>query len=151
MPIVSPEVAPRVPTDQPAGRLLVSRGAVADLIRSATLGSYGVAGFAGTLPERLLGRLGLASPGLRVGWKDGLLHVDLYLEVGHGLPIAEVARQVDSAVRYSVRRALGREIARVAVHVDRLRFETGVAPAEAAAGPAVPAAADLAGSGTDVA
>lgn len=131
--------------------MLVSRRAIADIVRSATLGSYGVAGFAGSLPERVLGRLGLGSPGLRLTVRDGLLHVDLYLEVGHGLPVAEVARQVDSAVRYSVRRALNREMGRVAVHVDRLRFETGTVPAVDAAPAGSPAPADLAGSGTDVA
>lgn len=141
-----------MPTEQPAGRLLVSRRAIADIVRNATLGSYGVAGFAAGFPERALGRLGLGSPGLRLTTRAGVLHVDLFLEVGHGLPVSEVARQVDSAVRYSVRRALGRELGEVAVHVNRLRFETAGAPATPARmTDGTPLAGDLAGSGTDVA
>ena len=38
---------------------------MADIVRSATLGSYGVSSFAGGPVARLLGRLGLAQPGLR--------------------------------------------------------------------------------------
>jgi uncharacterized alkaline shock family protein YloU len=44
------------------------------------------------------------------------------------VPIAEVARQVDSAVRYSVRRAIEREIERVTIYVDGLRFEAAAMP-----------------------
>jgi hypothetical protein len=36
------------------------------------------------------------------------------------VPIAEVARNVDSAVRYGVHRALDRDIDELAIHVDRL-------------------------------
>jgi uncharacterized alkaline shock family protein YloU len=104
--------------------LLISRRAIIDVVRTATLGSYGVAGLSGSPIERLLGWLGLASPGIRLAVRDGQLAVELFLEVGPGLPIAEVARQVDSAIRYAVRQSLGRELGPIAVHVDRLRFET---------------------------
>ena len=116
-----------MPAD-PAGRLLVTRRAIADIVRSATLGSYGVVGLAGSPLGRLLARIGLASPGIRVGQRPGGLYVELDLVVGHGLPIAEVARQVDAAVRHAVRRALDREIDSVAIHVEHLRFESGDEP-----------------------
>jgi uncharacterized alkaline shock family protein YloU len=142
-----------VPTDQPTGRLLVSRQAIVDIVRSATLGSYGVAGFAASLPVRVLGRLGLTSPGIRLGRRDGHVSIDLFIDVAPGLPIAEVARQVDSAIRYALQRALGRETGPIAVHVDRLRFETtgDPAPGTTSGPPTGAAAEDLAGSGSDVA
>jgi uncharacterized alkaline shock family protein YloU len=103
------------------GRSLVSRRAIVDVVRSATLGSYGVIGFAGGGPlGRVTERLGLVPRGIHVHVADGI-GIDLDLLVAHGLPIAEVARQVDSAVRYAVRRALGREIDRLTIHVDGLR------------------------------
>jgi uncharacterized alkaline shock family protein YloU len=78
--------------------------------------------------------------------------IELDLTVAFGLPVAEVARQVDSAVRYAIRRALDREVDRLTIHVDGLRFQPGGAP------PAPPASelpsvtvGDLADSGTDVA
>ncbi len=54
--------------------------------------------------------------------------IDLDLTVAYGLPIAEVARQVDSAVRYSIRNALGRDVTRLTIHVDGLRYQPGDLP-----------------------
>jgi len=105
--------------------LLVSRRAIVDIVRSAALGSYGVAGFSAPRLARALGMLGLGSPGIRVHVRDTKLTIELDLEVGHGLPVAEVARQVDSAVRYAIRRALDHDVGSLLIHVDRLRFETG--------------------------
>jgi uncharacterized alkaline shock family protein YloU len=126
-----------------------------DVVRAATLGSYGVIGFAsGGLADRIGEWLGLAPRGIRVRLDDGLT-IDLDLVVAHGVPIAEVARQVDSAVRYGIRRALEREVDRLTIHVDGLR----VAPLDVVraterrpppGGPDV-SPDDLAASGTDVA
>ena len=49
--------------------------------------------------------------------------MDVRVTIAYGLPVAEVARQVDSAVRYALRRALGREVGAVTIHVEGL--ETG--------------------------
>ena len=107
--------------------------------------------------QRIALALGLPARGIRIGLGDELT-VDLDLTVAHGLPIAEVARQVDSAVRYTMRRALGREISRLTIHVDGLRtgpFESQPAgpAAVAGSGPVGTTVApdDLAASGTDVA
>jgi uncharacterized alkaline shock family protein YloU len=140
-----------VPTQPTAGRSLVTRRAVVDLVRSATLGSYGVTGLAGRRLERLFGWLGFGHPGIAVHLGD-VLDIDLDLTVAYGVPVAEVARQVDSAVRYALRRALGREVRRLTIHIDGLRFDPGGAPPSivhvdaASLGPR-----ELADSGTDVA
>jgi len=133
------------------GRSLVTRRAVVDIVRTAALGSYGVTGFAAGPLERLLGRLGLGQPGIHVRLDDGP-EIELDLTVAFGVPIAEVARQVDSAIRYGIRRTLGREAGRVTIHVGGLRIAPGVVPP--AIVPATPGAVgprDLADSGTDVA
>ena len=145
---------PTDPTTPTPGRSLVSRRAIVDVVRSATLGSYGVIGFAGGGPLAWLAeRVGLVPRGIRIDLRGGL-GVDLDLVVAHGLPIAEVARQVDSAVRYAVRRALDREIDRLTIHVDGLRIAPydvellrGARPRQQ---PEV-SSDDLAASGTDVA
>lgn len=152
------EDARGVPTDPPTptpGRSLVSRRAIVDVVRSATVGSYGVIGFAGRgIAGRLAERLGFAPRGIALDVTGGRIAIDIELLVAHGLPIAEVARQVDSAVRYAIRRALAREIDRLTIHVDGLR----IAPYEVHLGavdrsrdrPSI-APDDLAASGTDVA
>ena len=125
--------------------------AEAGLVRTATLGSYGVTGFAARPHERMLERLGLAQPGIAVRLGEAI-DLELELTIAYGVPVAEVARQVDSAVRYSIRHALGRELGRVTIHVGGLRFGPGGAPPMAIrpAGDTV-RQRDLADSGTDVA
>jgi uncharacterized alkaline shock family protein YloU len=149
---------PESPTVPTPGRSVASRRALTDLVRAATLGSYGVTGFAGnTAAGRITRALGLPPRGIRIGLGDELT-VDLDLVVAPGLPIAEVARQVDSAVRYTIRRALGREVSRLTIHVDGLRadrFPSEPVPPSTVAGSGPDGMAiapdDLAASGTDVA
>jgi uncharacterized alkaline shock family protein YloU len=147
-----------VPTASTPGRSLVTRRAVIDIVRTATLGSYGVTGFSGGFLGRLAQRIGLAQPGIDVGFdggesiKDAKLVIDLALTVAYGVPVAEVARQVDSAVRYALRRALNAEVTRLTIHVDGLRYQPGDLPAApSAADPNAVSSDDLAASGTDVA
>ena len=133
------------------GRSLVTGRALNDIIRTATLGSYGVTGFAGGPLSRLLAQLGLRQPGLAVRLDDGI-EIELDLMVAMGVPVAEVARQVDSAIRYAIRRALDREITRLLIHVDGLRVHPGGAvPQVPTERPTAIRSRDLADSGTDVA
>ena len=152
-----------MPIHSTPGRSIVTRRAVVDIVRTATLGSYGVTGFASDIVRRILGRLGLAQPGIRVTFDHPAaaivdappaptIGIDLDLDVAYGVPVAEVARQVDSAVRYAIRRALDREVGRLTIHIDGLRYQPGDLPA--AAPPHDPDAVGsdaLAASGTDVA
>jgi hypothetical protein len=157
-----------VPTNPTPGRSIVTRRAVVDMVRTATLGSYGVTGFGGGPIGSLLERIGLTHPGIRValghaaaepalgdgaeGDRPAGLAIDLDLMVAYGVPVAEVARQVDSAVRYAIGRALGREVARLTIHVEGLRYQPGgPPPAVDPADPHAVSPAQLADSGTDVA
>ena len=67
------------------------------------------------------------------------------------MPIAEVARQVDSAVRYGIRHALEREVDRLTIHVDGLRYQRTALPAPPVVELTAVHVGDLAESGTDVA
>ena len=146
-----------MPTDSSTptpGHSLVSRRAIVDVVRTATLGSYGVIGLTGGGPLGWLAeRLGLAPRGVAVHLATGL-EIELDLLVAHGLPIAEVARQVDSAVRYAIRRALDRDVDRLTIHVDGLRvaaFDVQPSATRRKRGRPNVAPDDLAASGTDVA
>jgi len=139
-----------VPDGSIGGRALVTRRAVIDIVRGVTLGSYGVAGFAGTWPDRLLGWIEQRPGGLRVSVAGGALAIRLHLRVAHGLPIAEVARQVDHAVRHAIRTALGREVDRLTIRVAHLELHPGGEPPAPPKPPGL-GPSDLADSGTDVA
>ena len=99
---------------------------------SATrLGVYGVSGLRSHGPfGEVIDRLGIGARGSACR-SDRELAIDLHLIVAYGLPVAEVARQVDATVRYAVRHAIGREPDRVSIHVEGLRFEPGAAAAGA--------------------
>jgi uncharacterized alkaline shock family protein YloU len=136
--------------DPTPGRSLVTKRAIRDLVRSAVLSSYGVTGFATGGPiGRLLERAGVVHPGIHLEIEPELV-VDLRLTAAYGLPIAEVARQVESSVRYTLRHALDREPDRVSIRIGKLVHQHAMAPAPAPA-PPEPATSDLAASGTDVA
>ncbi len=110
------------------GRARVSRRAVAEVVRSAVLESYGVTGLADAdLASRVRRWVGLGASGVRVDLRDGI-GVELFLTVAYGVPVAEVVRQVESAVRYALRRALGRELDTLVVHVGGLSYRRAVAP-----------------------
>ncbi|MCI0346290.1 MAG: Asp23/Gls24 family envelope stress response protein [Chloroflexi bacterium] len=139
--------------DEPAsGRAVVTRRAVRDIVRAATLGSYGVTGFSGGAIDEFLARLGLASPGLRVAIAERLT-IELDLSVAYGVPVAEVARQVDSAIRYRIRQALGREVDSLTIRVAGLVCPPGSLPEAPATRRSRRStrSSDLAESGTDVA
>lgn len=136
--------------DPTPGRSLVTKRAIRDLVRTAVLSSYGVTGFATGGPlGRVLERAGLAHPGIHLEIEPELV-VDLRLTVAYGLPIAEVARQVESSVRYTLKHALDREPDRVSIRIGKLVHQHTMAPMPAPA-PAEPGPSDLAASGTDVA
>ena len=139
-----------MPDGSIGGRALVTRRAIIDIVRRVTLGQYGVAGFSGSWADRVLGWIENRPGGLRVSVAGGALTIRLHLRVAQGLPIAEVARQVDLAVRHAIRSALGREVDRLSIRVAHLELRPGgeppQPPAHTGLGPS-----DLADSGTDVA
>jgi uncharacterized alkaline shock family protein YloU len=138
-----------VPEESIGGRALVTRRAVIDIVRRVTLGSYGVAGFAGNWADRMLGWIEQRPGGLRVSVAGGSLAIRLHLRVAQGLPIAEVARQVDLAVRHAIRTALGREVDQLTIRVARLELHPGGDPPHDRPHPEL-GPSDLADSGTDV-
>jgi uncharacterized alkaline shock family protein YloU len=142
-----------VTTPAAPGHALVTRRAIAQVVRTGALRPYGVIGLAGGgLRGALLRALEVGEPGVRVRLSGGV-GVDVYLSIARGLPIAEVARQVEAAVRYAVRRVIGVEIERLQIHVVRVAEHPATErplvalPRDVAA----VSSTELAESGTDVA
>jgi uncharacterized alkaline shock family protein YloU len=129
---------PEEPTRAVPGRAVVARRALCEIVRDAALGSYGVTGLAEpTLLARCRARLGLGSRAIRVTLHPTVI-TEVWLTVAYGVPVAEVARQVDSAVRYRLERALAREVGPVSIHVQGLSSRRFASPPPV---PAPPAAA----------
>ena len=139
-----------MPDGSIGGRALVTRRAIIDVVRRVTLSQYGVAGFSGSWPDRVLGWIENRPGGLRVSVAGGALAVRMHLRIAQGLPIAEVARQVDLAVRHAIRTAVGREVDQLSIRVARLDLRPGGEPPSPPDHPGL-GPSDLADSGTDVA
>lgn len=98
------------------------------MIRPVVLRSYGVTGL------RAEGPLGGRIPWFRrhqpveVTLSAERLEIDLRLSVALGTPVAEVARQVDSAVRFAIAQTLDRDIDRLTIHIGELRVEPVAEP-----------------------
>ena len=132
---------PEEPTRAVPGRAVVARRALSEIVRDAALGSYGVTGLAEpTLLARIRARLGLGSRAIRVTLHPTVA-TEVWLTVAYGVPVAEVARQVDSAVRYGLQRALGREVGPVTIHVQGMGGRPYSSGSPAVASPVAPPSA----------
>lgn len=106
------------------GKVEVSPTAIASLASQAVLGSYGVVGMATKdLASGIVQTLQPASHrrGVDVQIEDSQISVDLYVVIEYGTRIATVARNIQSAVQYTLEKALGVPVVAVNVHVQDLR------------------------------
>jgi uncharacterized alkaline shock family protein YloU len=107
-----------------SGEVVVTDGAIADIIGWTVLECYGVVGMASAGGVRgvasLLSRDRLHQ-GIRVQRDAESLAIDLYVVVEYGLNVAEVAGNVRSQVKYNVERALGRPVSEIRIHVQGVR------------------------------
>lgn len=90
--------------NEPKGRVVISRNAVEEILRLATLNVYGVTGLAPvTFAERFTRALTLASSpkgvDVQVG-RDGAIEATVHVRLQYGLRVSEVARTIASQVRY---------------------------------------------------
>jgi len=106
------------------GRIEVSPTAIGSLASQAVLECYGVVGMASKdLASGIVQILQPASHrrGVDVQLDDDELVIDLYVVMEYGTRIAVVARNIQSAVKYAVEKALSAPVATVNVHVQDLR------------------------------
>lgn len=108
------------------GRLILSEEALATIAGAAATECYGVVGMAGQRMidgiAELLGRENL-SRGVSVTMEGDSVYIDLFVVVGYGVRISEVARMVSEKVRYTVENATGLDVAKVRVNVQGVRVQ----------------------------
>lgn len=106
------------------GRIEVSPTAIASLASQSVLECYGVVGMA--TKDLASGIVKILQPashrrGVDVHLDDDQIAIDLYVVIEYGTRIAEVARNIQSAVKYVLERALGVPVDAINVHVQDLR------------------------------
>lgn len=106
------------------GRIEVSPEAVASLASQAVLKSYGVVGMAPAnlrngIVEVLSGDR--SKRGVQVKLIENAVVIDLFVVIEYGTRISTVARNIMSAVKFTVEKSLGVPVKEVNVHVQGLR------------------------------
>jgi uncharacterized alkaline shock family protein YloU len=106
------------------GKIEVSPTAISSLASQAVLECYGVVGMA--TKDLASGIVEILQPashrrGVGVQISPDSIMIDLYVVIEYGTPIATVARNIQSVVKYSVEKALGVPVVAVNIHVQDLR------------------------------
>jgi uncharacterized alkaline shock family protein YloU len=108
----------------PAGTIEVAPRAIASIVSCAAEQSYGVVGMAPHSFRDGVARVlhqRDAHQGVEVRIGDEAIEIDLYVIVGYGTRIGEVARNVQENVRYAVERALGMQVGPINVRIQGLK------------------------------
>ncbi len=108
------------------GSIDIAIDVIANIAGSAVVESYGVVGMASKHQVRdgfaeLLGKENY-SRGVVVENNDGLLDVDLYIIVGYGVKISEVANNIQTSVKYRLEKTFGLTINTINIHVQGVRM-----------------------------
>ncbi|MCD2136622.1 MULTISPECIES: Asp23/Gls24 family envelope stress response protein [Salinicoccus] len=108
------------------GSIDIAIDVIANIAGEAVVESYGVVGMASRHQVRdgfaeLLGKENY-SRGVVVENNDGLLDVDLYIIVGYGVKISEVANNVQTSVKYRLEKTFGLTINTINIHVQGVRM-----------------------------
>jgi uncharacterized alkaline shock family protein YloU len=115
--------------DSELGYVEISSDVIATIAGIAAVECYGLVGMASRKQLKdgiveLLGQENL-SRGVEVREADGELIIDLYIIVGYGTRIDEVANNVISTVKYSVEKITGLAVRMINVNVQGVRVING--------------------------
>jgi len=111
------------------GNIEITNDVIATIAGVAAVECYGLVGMASRKQLKdgiveLLGRENL-SRGVEVKEVDGELQIDLYIIVGYGTRIDEVANNVISTVKYSVEKYTGIMVGMININVQGVRVING--------------------------
>ncbi len=108
------------------GKLVLSEEAIATIAGAAAIECYGVVGMAGRKMtdglSELLGMENLAK-GVSVSIDGDELNIELFVILGYGVKISEVARMIIDKVRYTVEKVTGLKVNKVTVSVESIRLQ----------------------------
>ncbi|RKD24153.1 hypothetical protein BEP19_07025 [Ammoniphilus oxalaticus] len=111
--------------DSTLGKIDVSNEVIATIAGGAAVNCYGLVGMASLQGlkdgfSELLGKDNL-SRGIVVSNEEGMIEIDLHIIVSYGVKISEVAHNVQTKVKYTLKQMLGLDINGVNVFVQGVR------------------------------
>ncbi|MDD2498697.1 MAG: Asp23/Gls24 family envelope stress response protein [Desulfitobacteriaceae bacterium] len=106
------------------GKIIVSQEVIATLAGIAATECYGIVGMASQKIKdgivELLGREAL-SKGVQVNLKNDRLQINVFIIVGYGTKISEIAYNVMNKVKYTVEKFAGLPVDHVQVNIQGVR------------------------------
>jgi uncharacterized alkaline shock family protein YloU len=111
------------------GKVIISEEAISTVAGVAALECYGLVGMCSRSRIKdgfieLLGRENL-SRGVEVHLRDNSISIDLFIIVGYGTRISEVAQNIMEKVKYVVESFIGIPVEQVNVNVQGVRVSDG--------------------------
>lgn len=101
------------------GEVKIASDVVAIIAALAATETEGVSSMAGNITNELIGKFGMKnlSKGVKVTMEDGLVHVDIMLNVKYGYSIKKVSEQVQNRVSQQIETMTGLVVPEVNVRV----------------------------------
>lgn len=102
-----------------AGEVKIASDVVAIIAALAATETEGVSSMAGNITNELIGKFGMKnlSKGVKVTMEEGLVHVDIMLNVKYGYSIRNVSEQVQNRVSQQIETMTGLVVPEVNVRV----------------------------------
>ena len=107
------------------GEVHIADGVVAIIAGLAATEVEGVASMAGNITNELVSKLGMKSlsRGVKVTVLEGVVTVDLSLNIEYGKNVLETSRTVQERVKTSIENMTGLEVADVNIHIASVDME----------------------------
>ena len=114
-----------IKTDENLGEVKIADEVVAIIAALAATEVEGVASMAGNITNELIGKLGMKnlSKGVKVTVLEGVVTVDLNLNIEYGKNILETSKKVQEKVKSSIENMTGLEVADVNIHIASVDME----------------------------
>ncbi len=115
------------PEEEPIGNIKISVEVVSSIAGIAATEIEGVScmytSFVGGVAQKL-GAKRSTSQGVKVDMGDGTVSIDLYIVVGYGVKIPELAWNIQERVKTSVEQMTGLVVEKVNIHIEGISFES---------------------------
>ena len=109
------------------GKVKIADEVVAIIAGLAATEVEGVSSMAGNITNELVSRLGMKnlSKGIRDEVKEGVVRVDVALNIAYGYAIPEVSSKVQEKVKIAIENMTGLEVSGINVRIASVDMETG--------------------------
>ncbi len=109
------------------GQVQIADEVVAIIAGLATTEVKGISAMAGNITKELVSKLGMKnlSKGVKIDILEGVVSVDVAVNIGYGYSIPETCKKVQEKVKAAIENMTGLEVSEVNVHVAGVDMENG--------------------------